>query len=61
MRWKQVPEAPGAVDAGVPDALAVFEGGELVSWDQSAVHAYYAERGELCDGECAARGHIEPS
>lgn len=62
MRWKQVPEAPGATDAGVPDAVAVHDtAGELVGWDESAVHAYFAERGQPCDCECAARGHTQPS
>lgn len=62
MRWKHGPEDTPEADAGVPDAVAVFDDdGELIGWDESAVHAYYAERGisGRCDEECVARGHID--
>jgi hypothetical protein len=51
------------IDAGVPDAVAVRDGaGELVGWDESAVHAYLAAHGlhSSCDDDCVARGDIEP-
>lgn len=61
MRWLHELDEDVPTDRGVPDAVAVFEGGELVGWDESAVHTYYAERGlpSDCDDECAARGHVE--
>jgi len=48
--------------AGVPDAIAVLDtGGNLVGWDESAVHAYEAFNGMStpCDAACAADGHID--
>lgn len=62
MRWKQAPEVTAQADAGVPDAIAMHDAdGQLVGWDESAAHAYLAERGlpSPCDDDCAARGHIE--
>ena len=64
MRWKPAPEDAAQADAGLPDALAMFNAeGELIGWDESAAHAYIAERGQQpthCNDACAARGHVDP-
>lgn len=63
MRWlHDADEDDAPTDPWVPDALAVFnDDGELIGWDESAEHAYLAERGEPggCGDDCAARGHVE--
>jgi hypothetical protein len=63
VRWKPAPEDAAPTGAGVPDALAVVDAeGALIGWDESAAHAYLAERGpwpSRCDDDCAARGHID--
>jgi PAS domain-containing protein len=62
MRWKQVSDDSAPIEGGVPDALAVFNpDGELIGWDESAAHIYGWESAlpGRCDGDCAARGHVE--
>lgn len=61
MRWLHDLDEDAPTDIGVPDAVAVLDAdGELVGWDESAVHAYHAERGEPCDDECAKCAHVTP-
>jgi len=63
VRPKKRPAKERAARPTVPDAVAVFDAeGELIGWDESSVHAHYAERGlpGRCDDDCAERGHIGP-
>lgn len=48
--------------AGTPDAPAVLDAeGNLIGWDESAVHLYEAASGMTtrCDAACVADGHID--
>ena len=62
-RWKRAETRDEMELAfGVPDAMAVHDAeGNLVGWDESAVHAYEAANGMTtpCDTACAAAGHID--
>lgn len=63
LRWKRA-ESRDEIElaVGTPDALAVTDPqGNLIGWDESAVHAYKAANGMStpCDAACAAGGHID--